>query len=94
MFPFAVFYPHTQSFSLAIGTALTGCAALLFAVINPDAVYWAYGFPSAIIAVVGADFVFACGTIYVAKNCLPHEQSVGGAVFQTMTQVSSLLVAS
>ncbi|KAE9400444.1 MFS general substrate transporter [Gymnopus androsaceus JB14] len=76
---------------VACGTALTGCSALLFAVINPNAAYWAYGFPYAIIAVVGADFVFACGTMYVAKNCLPHEQSVGGAVFQTMTQIGTAL---
>ncbi|KAF9077673.1 hypothetical protein BDP27DRAFT_1441720 [Rhodocollybia butyracea] len=75
----------------ACGTALTACAALLLALINPNAVYWAFGFPSAIIAVVGADFVFACGTMYVAKKCLPHEQSVGGAVFQTMTQLGTAL---
>ncbi|KIK51431.1 hypothetical protein GYMLUDRAFT_50532 [Collybiopsis luxurians FD-317 M1] len=76
---------------VACGTSLTGCACLLFAVINPNAVYWAFGFPAAIISVVGADFVFACGTMYVAKNCLPHEQSVGGAVFQTMTQLGTAL---
>ncbi|KAE9400439.1 putative efflux transporter [Gymnopus androsaceus JB14] len=88
----ALFVGHVpMTILVACGTALTGCSALLFAVINPNAAYWAYGFPSAIIAVVGADFVFACGTMYVAKNCLPHEQSVGGAVFQTMTQIGTAL---
>ncbi|KAJ3775531.1 efflux transporter [Lentinula raphanica] len=88
----ALFVHHIPiTILVAAGTALTGCSALLFAVINPNAVYWAFGFPSAIIAVIGADFVFACGTMYVAKKCLPHEQSVGGAVFQTMTQIGTAL---
>lgn len=51
--------------------------------------YWAFGFPSAIIAVVGGDFVYASGTIFIAKVALPHEQSVAGALFQTMTQVTN-----
>lgn len=72
-----------------IGTLLTGVANLLFAVIDPDASYWAFGFPAAIVSVFGADFVFASGTLFVAKVCLPHEQSVGGALFQTVTQVRS-----
>ncbi|KAK7442772.1 hypothetical protein VKT23_016017 [Stygiomarasmius scandens] len=76
---------------IAFGTCLTGCAALLFAVINPEAPYWAFGFPAAILSVTGADFVFASGTIFVAKVCQGHEQSVGGAVFQTMTQLGTSL---
>lgn len=49
--------------------------------------YWAFGFPAAICSVIGADFVFAAGTIFVAKIALPHEQSLAGGLFQTMTQV-------
>lgn len=71
------------------GTTLTAVANLLFAVINPKAPYWAFGFPAAIVSVFGADFVFASGTLFVAKVCLPHEQSVGGALFQTMTQLGA-----
>jgi len=74
----------------AIGTTLTSAAALLFAVIEPDAVYWAFGFPAAIVSVFGADFVFAPGTMYIASVSAPHEQSVAGATFQTITQVCSL----
>ncbi|TFK47881.1 MFS general substrate transporter [Heliocybe sulcata] len=74
---------------LGSGTALTGCAALLFAVVGPSAPYWAYGFPGAILSVFGTDFMFACGTIFVAKVALPHEQSVAGALFMTMTQIGT-----
>ncbi|EIM80449.1 MFS general substrate transporter [Stereum hirsutum FP-91666 SS1] len=74
---------------IASGTMLTGCANVFFAAIDPSLPYWALQFPSALIIVVGADFVFAAGTLFIAKICLPHEQSVGGAIFQTMTQIGS-----
>ena len=73
---------------LVAGTALTAAANLLFAVIRVSSPYWAFGFPAAILSVFGADFVFAAGTLFVAKISLPHEQSLAGALFQTMTQVS------
>ncbi|KAI9056752.1 efflux transporter [Trametes sanguinea] len=74
---------------IVIGTLFTGVANLLFAVIDPGAPYWAFGFPATILSVFGADFVFATGTLFVAKVCLPHEQSVGGALFQTLTQIGT-----
>ncbi len=67
-----------------MGTAI---ACLLYAIINPRATYWAYGFPSMVLSVLGVEFVFTSGTLYIAKISLPHEQSLAGAVFQTMTQV-------
>jgi len=71
-----------------LGTTLSASANIFFAVVNPSQTYWAYGLPSAILSVFGADFVFAAGTLFIAKVALPHEQSVAGALFQTMTQVS------
>jgi len=71
------------------GTAMTALANLLFAVIRVDSPYWAFGFPAAIVSVFGADFVFAAGSIFVAKVSLPHEQSVSGALLQTMMQCCS-----
>ncbi|KAG7446056.1 putative efflux transporter [Guyanagaster necrorhizus] len=71
------------------GTALTSTASLLFALINPSATYWAFGFPASVLSVIGADFVFAAGTLFIAKASLHHEQSVAGAVFQTMTQLGT-----
>ncbi|THV00004.1 MFS general substrate transporter [Dendrothele bispora CBS 962.96] len=72
-----------------LGTCLTGCAPLLFALIDPKAPYWTFGFPSAILSVMGADFVFASGTLFVAKFSIGNEQSVAGAVFQTMAQIGT-----
>ncbi|KAG2354799.1 major facilitator superfamily domain-containing protein [Suillus spraguei] len=39
------------------GTLLTAAAAMLFALINPSATYWAFGFPSTVLVVFGADFI-------------------------------------
>jgi hypothetical protein len=72
---------------ISIGTALTSVAALLFAVVKPSSPYWAFGFPAAILSVVGTDFVFAGGSIFVAQMAEPHEQSVAGAIFQTVMQM-------
>ncbi|GBE89981.1 efflux transporter [Sparassis crispa] len=74
---------------IAVGTLMTGTGNLLLALVNPAAPYWAFGFPAAIVSVFGADFVFPSGTLFVAAVCLPHEQSVGGALFQTLTQLGS-----
>ncbi|KAF9034485.1 putative efflux transporter [Hymenopellis radicata] len=78
-------------FILATGTLVTACASVFFALIDPNATYWAFGFPSAIFSVFGADFVFSVGTIFVARVVLPNEQSLAGALFQTMTQIGTAL---
>ena len=40
-------------------------------------------------SVMGADFVFSTGTLFIAKISMPHEQSVAGALFLTMNQVQA-----
>lgn len=70
-----------------LGTLLTAFGSLFFALVKDGQSYWSYGFPSAIIVVFGADFVFSSGTLFIAKCALPHEQSVAGALFSVMTQV-------
>jgi hypothetical protein len=84
---FAVLIHYTPS---ASGTLASALAPLLFAVIDPRASYWAFGFPAACLSVVGMDFVFAAGTLFIAGVSSPDEQSVAGGVFQTMTQVRCL----
>jgi hypothetical protein len=78
-------------FFAAVGTFLTGCASLFFAVIDPNAPYWAFGFPSACLIALGVDFAYASGTLFIAKISMPHEQSVAGALFQAMTQIGSAI---
>jgi len=60
-------------------------------VIEPSAPYWAVGFPSACLVVVGADFTFASGTMFISKISPPSDQSVAGGLFQAMTQIGSAI---
>ncbi|KAH7332782.1 MFS general substrate transporter [Rhizoctonia solani] len=74
---------------IGVGCFFTGLAALLFAVIVPSETYWAFGFPAAAVVVFGADFMFATGSIFVAKIALPHEQSLAGGIFNTLNQLGT-----
>lgn len=74
---------------LGVGTLSTTTACLLLALINPNTTYWAFAFPATFLSVMGADFVFAAGSLFIAKFALPHEQSVAGALFNTMTQLGT-----
>ncbi|KAG8681887.1 hypothetical protein FRC09_017164 [Ceratobasidium sp. 395] len=77
------------TFLIAFGCFFTSLACLLFAVIIPSATYWAFGFPSAVVVVFGADFMFATGSLFVAKIALPQEQSVAGGIFNTVNQLGT-----
>lgn len=74
---------------VAFGALATSFSALLWATIKPSAIYWQYGFPAAVLAVCGADFVFSTGTLFIAKVTSPSEQSVAGALFQTLTSLGA-----
>ncbi|KAJ7724826.1 putative efflux transporter [Mycena maculata] len=75
---------------LATGTLTTTIMPLLFTLIIPSAPYWVFGFPAAVCSVVGANFLFAAGTLFVAGSVGPDEQSVAGGMFQSMTQLGTL----
>lgn len=79
---------------IVVGTLATSVACLLFAVIDPAVTYWAFGFTATVLSVMGADFVFSAGTLFTARVSLPHEQSVAGALFNTMTQVHNHFIIS
>lgn len=71
----------------ALGTIATGLGCLLFAIIRVDAPYWSFGFPSAVLIVWGADFVFSAGMLFISRVAREDEQSVAGGIFQTCIQV-------
>ncbi|KAJ1307526.1 hypothetical protein OPQ81_001624 [Rhizoctonia solani] len=74
---------------IAFGCFFTALASLLFAVIIPSVTYWAFGFTAATVVVFGADFMFATGSLFVAKIALPHEQSLAGGIFNTVNQLGT-----
>jgi hypothetical protein len=73
----------------AFGCLVTSTAPILFALINTSKNYWAFGFPASTLVVVGADFVFSCGSVLVAKLAHPSEQSLAGGLFQTLRQLGT-----
>lgn len=73
--------------NLGIGTLATSTAIFLFIFTKPSMIYWALEFPALWLSVVGVDFMFSAGTLFIAKFAFPHEQSMAGALFNTMIQV-------
>lgn len=61
--------------------------------IQVNASYWAFGFPSTVLVVWGADFIFATGALFVSHVAHEDEQSVAGGIYQTCSQVSMLTPA-
>ncbi|KAL8279915.1 hypothetical protein RQP46_007765 [Phenoliferia psychrophenolica] len=56
-----------------------------------SAPYWEFQFPSFILVVFGADFVFSVGIMYVSKIAGPGEQALAGGVFNMVTQVGTAI---
>ncbi|MBW0498424.1 hypothetical protein O181_038139 [Austropuccinia psidii MF-1] len=76
---------------MIIGCCGTGASCLLSALMNTSASYWSFNFASIALAVVGADFVFACGTIYGSNISSKSEQAVTGGVFHTFAQMGNAI---
>ena len=73
---------------------MTGCADLLFTVIDPRAPFCTFFFPLACLVALGADFPFAAGKMFVSKVSHSHEQSVAGMLFQAVMQIGSAICVS
>lgn len=76
---------------IAVGIMCTGIANVFFAISPADVYYWGLQFNAMWLAVLGADFLMAVGSIFVSTLALPSEQSVAGALFQTLVQLGGAL---
>ncbi|GAA5940651.1 hypothetical protein JCM3775_004752 [Rhodotorula graminis] len=74
---------------IAIGALGTGLAPLLFAVQDYADPYWQWQFPAMILSVFGADFIFACGILYVSQVAGPGHQALAGSIFNMSTQIGT-----
>ncbi|KAK8869878.1 hypothetical protein IAR55_000446 [Kwoniella newhampshirensis] len=72
---------------VCVGLLATGLANVCLAISGVDTGYWGAPFCSMWLAVMGADFLMATGLIFVSALALPDEQSVAGALFQTLLQL-------
>ena len=76
-----------------VGTLITSMAIMLFTNGKPSMPYWDFEFSAMWLSVVGVDFVFPAGSLFIAKFALPYEQSMAGALFTAMTQVWFLVIS-
>lgn len=76
---------------VVIGCAGTMTSCLLMAITDPGSSYWGYSFLAIALSVVGADFVFAVGTMYGAKIASKNEQGVAGGIFQSFSQIGRVI---
>ncbi|BGP03153.1 hypothetical protein NBRC10513v2_006882 [Rhodotorula toruloides] len=74
---------------ITIGCLGTGLAPLLFAVQNYEDTYWRWQFPAMILSVFGADFIFACGILYVSHVAGHGHQALAGSLFNMSTQIGT-----
>ena len=72
---------------VCIGLCSTGIASVLYGTAPADVSYWAQPFNAMWSLVLGADFLMATGALFVSRLSLPGEQSVAGALFQTLIQL-------
>ncbi|KAF2002487.1 MFS general substrate transporter [Amniculicola lignicola CBS 123094] len=49
--------------------------------------YWAFSFPALCLCVIGADFQFNVGNMYVVSSMPSNRQSMAGSIFQTLTRL-------
>jgi MFS family permease len=82
---------HKVSNKLLVGIgALSYLASvLLLATMNVGSSYWAFIFPALLLSVIGADLQFNVANMYVMSSLPPHQQSLAGGIFNTVTKLCS-----
>ncbi|GMK57862.1 hypothetical protein CspeluHIS016_0406960 [Cutaneotrichosporon spelunceum] len=76
---------------ICTGFLCTGIAGIFLAVSKRDQLYWTFPFNAMWLMVLGVDFMMATGAAFVSRFALPQEQSVAGALFQTLAQLGGAL---
>ena len=73
---------------LIVGVMCAALSSALMAVpISPETTYWAYGFPAMCLAVVGADIVYPCLSLYSTSIMPMKDQALAGGIFTAVGQV-------
>ncbi|KAI5852371.1 major facilitator superfamily domain-containing protein [Tricharina praecox] len=73
---------------LIVGVICTAISCMLMAApIPPETTYWAWGFPAMILAVVGADTVYPCLSLYTTGSMPMKDQALAGGIFNTVGQI-------
>ncbi|KAI9827986.1 MAG: hypothetical protein M1819_006829 [Sarea resinae] len=89
----AAFILHKVSNKLLMGIGAVSylISFILLGVQKQHIIYWALIFPSLILVVVGADLEFNVANMYVMSSLPPHQQSIAGGIFQTVTKLCTTI---
>lgn len=55
--------------------------------IPPETSYWAFGFEAMVLAVMGADTIYPCLSLYTTSSMPMKDQALAGGIFNTVAQV-------
>jgi hypothetical protein len=73
---------------LLFGNLCVSISCLLFAApIPPTTSYFAYGLPSMVLSVLGADTTWPCMTLFTSHALPQRDQALGGALVNSMGQI-------
>jgi len=73
---------------LVVGVVCSSLSSMLMAApIPPETSYWAFGFPAMVLAVVGADTVYPCLSLYTTSRMPMRDQALAGGIFNTVGQI-------
>ncbi|GAB7355454.1 hypothetical protein MBLNU459_g5958t1 [Dothideomycetes sp. NU459] len=72
-----------------ISSALCGVSPLLMAVINSRWPYWYMAFPAQVLQPLSPDVLFTVGLLVISAVFPPGTQALGGAVFNTCSQLGT-----
>ncbi|KAH8884833.1 hypothetical protein GQ53DRAFT_661204 [Thozetella sp. PMI_491] len=76
---------------LALASVSYIVSNVLFSLMRPDSLYWAFIFPALILNVVGADFSFNVANMYVMQSLPSHQQALAGGIFNTLFRLGSAI---
>jgi predicted MFS family arabinose efflux permease len=73
---------------LLVGATCTAFSSVLMAApIPPETSYWAFGFEAMVLAVMGADTIYPCLSLYTTSSMPMKDQALAGGIFNTVAQV-------
>ncbi|KAK5660539.1 hypothetical protein OQA88_13088 [Cercophora sp. LCS_1] len=85
----SVLHRINNTLLIAIGSVSYIASNVLYSLMQPDSLYWAFVFPALVLSVVGADFQFNVANMYVMQSLPSHQQALAGGIFNTIFRLGS-----
>ncbi|KAK4192417.1 major facilitator superfamily domain-containing protein [Podospora australis] len=87
----SILHSVNNTLLLAMGAVAYIASNVLYSLMRPDSLYWAFIFPALILSVIGADFQFNVANMYVMQSMPSHQQALAGGIFQTIFRLGAAI---